>query len=257
MFVREYGAREAPGPVLWLHGLGESGLCFERAVTRPELSGWRHLVPDLPGYGRSAWPRLPSPLADLAGLLAEWLQGRGERPAVLVGHSMGGVLGQLLAELFPRLARGFVNVEGNVSMGDCTASAQAAAYPLDGFLSVGFGTMQEAVYHLGEDDRAFRGAYVSMRLCDPRSFHLHAHALVEVSRREEMARRMAALPLPRLFVAGVPGGAAPRSLELLAEASVEVSRIEPSGHWPFIDRPEEFAKALQAFLRPVTESALA
>lgn len=249
MFVREYGTRGAAGTVLWVHGLGESGLCFEGIAPDPRLSSWHHLVPDLPGYGRSPWQDSPIPLAQLAGLLARWFQEREKGPAVLVGHSMGGTLGQLFGESCPKLLRAFVNVEGNICLDDCTASGRAAAYPLEAFLSVGFGAMQDGLYKLGESDAAFRGAYASMRLCDPRSFHLHARELVELSRKANLALRMAALPVPKVYVAGSPGGAPAGSLRLLQTAGVALATVEPSGHWPFIDRPAAFAEVLADFLR--------
>ena len=57
VFLREAGS-DAPAPsVLWIHGLGESGLCFEQLCRHPALESWPCLVPDLPGYGRSGQPR--------------------------------------------------------------------------------------------------------------------------------------------------------------------------------------------------------
>jgi pimeloyl-ACP methyl ester carboxylesterase len=61
MVVRDFGAGDHGTP-LWIHGLGESGLCFERVLARPELEAFRHLVPDLPGYGRSPWPFVHQPV---------------------------------------------------------------------------------------------------------------------------------------------------------------------------------------------------
>ena len=58
-FYEACGART----VLWIHGLGESGLCFERLLARPDLADWQHVVADLPGYGRTAWPTAPRKMA--------------------------------------------------------------------------------------------------------------------------------------------------------------------------------------------------
>jgi len=48
----------------------------------------------------------------------------------------------------------------------------------------------------------------------------------------------------------VPGGVSRRSRELLDEAQVNWIGIEPSGHWPFIDRPDDFVAALRRVLSP-------
>jgi pimeloyl-ACP methyl ester carboxylesterase len=247
-FVRAYGTAGKAPALVWIHGLGESGLCFEKIVGHPSLNSLRHLVPDLPGYGRSAWPENPMSLDAVADHLALWLSERGEPPVVLVGHSLGGTLGQILAESHPKLLAAFVNVEGNISGDDCTVSAQAAAQPLDAFVSDGFQRIVDSVYRAGASDLALRGAYASLRLCDPRTFHRHARELVRVSREETLAPRLARLMMPALFVAGQPGGAAKRSLDLLAKARARTVVISPSGHWPFMDQPDLFADALRGFL---------
>lgn len=248
MFVRECPGERAEAAMLVIHGLGESGLCFEGLTAHPRFAGRRRLIPDLPGYGRSLWPDQPRGLEEAADDLAAWLQWRKERPVVVLGHSMGGVIALLLAERHPGLVSGLIDVDGNKSMGDCSFSGPASHLSEDQFLRLGFGQLQEKVFRGAAGDPALRGYYVSMRLCDPRTFYRQSRELVELSRTETLARRLAQLPKPVLFLAGVPGGAAPRTLELIAEAKVPCLKIGPSGHWPFIDQPDQFTGAIQNFL---------
>ncbi|MFH1468923.1 MAG: alpha/beta hydrolase [Pseudomonadota bacterium] len=253
MFLRTLGEESLPGPLLWLHGLGESGLCFERIVAHPRLAGWRHLVPDLPGYGRSAWPREPIGLPDLATLLASWLASRDEPPAVVVGHSMGGVLGLLLADRHPSCVRALLNVDGNISLDDCRYSGKAARWVLNDFLAGGFDHFRDEVYQDGLNDPPHRGYYASLRLADPRVFHRHSQDLVALSAAGELPRRMAALPMPARYLAGEPHGASPRSRALLQAAGVPISGVTPAGHWPFLDQPDTFAHVLVGFLEADAE----
>jgi len=251
MFVRELGPARAPLTLLWVHGLGESGLCFERIAAHPALSAFRHLIPDLPGYGRSAWSDRPLPLAAQAGLLASWLRHRGEEPVVLAGHSMGGVLGTLFCREYPERVRAFVNVEGNLSPEDCVFSGQAVRMAEGRFVGGGFSKMRELIYSQGAQLPALRGYYASLRLCDPRLFHLNSRELVETAAREEMARQLAALPLPAWYVAGAPDGVCRRSHLLLDQAGLRPLVLEPSGHWPFIDQPDRFADELAGMLAEI------
>jgi len=248
MFLRTLGEDALPGPVLWLHGLGESGLCFERIVVHPRLAGWRHLVPDLPGYGRSAWPREPVGLPDLATHLASWLAARDEAPAMVVGHSMGGVLGLLLADRHPSCVRALLNVDGNVCLDDCRYSGHAARWALDDFVAGGFDHFRDEIYQDGQSDHPLRGYYASLRLADPRVFHRHSQDLVALSAAGDMPRRMAGLSMPARYVAGDPGGASPRSRALLQAAGIPVTSVTPAGHWPFLDQPDAFAHVLSGFL---------
>lgn len=234
--------------LLLLHGLGESGLCFQGLMESPELAGWNCLVPDLPGYGKSSWPSRPLSLSEQADVLAAWIGERGSDPLVIAGHSMGGVLGLIFCEKYPDLVQGFVNVEGNISIGDCVYSSQAARWTLEQWLARGFNELQESVYREGLEDPPMRGYYVGMRLCDPRLFHLNGLELVDLSRSEELAGRMAELEVPALYIGGTPGGFGQRSQELLTRAGVDWFAIENSGHWVFLDQPGPFLRVLTDFL---------
>jgi pimeloyl-ACP methyl ester carboxylesterase len=257
IFVRETGIGTAGGALVYVHGLGESGLCFEHLLCRPELRSWRQLIPDLPGYGRSPWPLRPLSLGEQADLLARWLADLpdGERrPLVVVGHSMGGVVGQMLCERHPELSAALVDVDGNVSRGDCVFSGRAAAQDLPAFVDRGFDRLRNAVYMQGRREEAQRGYYASLRLADPAAFHANSVELVELSSREGLATRLAALAGPVLYIAGVPGGACDRSRELLAAAGVRRIDIGPSGHWPFLDQADRFVSELVGFLATLPAS---
>lgn len=248
MFVRELGENSGGTALLWLHGLGSDGTAFGAIAEHPRLARRRHLIPDLPGYGQSPPAQDPLGLPDHAALLASWLSRRGEARVFLVGHSMGGVVGQILAEEHPGLVSAFANVEGNLSPADCTASGRAAAQPVEAFIAGGFGAMLEGIGKAGERDLVLRAYRASMSRCDPGAYHRNALELVQLSAREDLALRLAALAIPTCYVAGTPGGAPPRSLELLEEAGKPALRIRPSGHCPFLDQPDAFAETLEAFL---------
>ena len=249
VFLRASTPRSPRGTILFVHGLGESGLCFEHLLDRSELAPWRLLVPDLPGYGRT--PPVsdePLSLAGLADWLAAWIRARRTTPAVILGHSMGGVVALLLAERHPELVRAVIDVDGNKSPEDCVFSSRAGQWDRAGFLAGGFDKLRETIRRRGRQDPAQAGYHRSLLLADAAAYHRHSGELVAMSAREDMARRLRALPVPVLYVAGVPGGASRRTHELLAAAGVATACIEPSGHWPFIDRPDDFCAAVRAWL---------
>lgn len=208
----------------------------------------RCLAPDLPGYGKSPWPEDAAGLEDHAEAVARWLRDAADEPVVLVGHSMGGVVGLLLAERHPERIRGFLNVEGNVSAGDCKYSGPIAEYSVSEFLERGRREILDRVYRLGIEDPPHRGYYASLRFADPRTLYRNSRELVELSREEGLADRLAVLAPPCRYLYGRPRGTGSRSRELLREAGIATLAVDGAGHWPFQDRPREFLVALRSFL---------
>jgi pimeloyl-ACP methyl ester carboxylesterase len=108
-------------PILLLHGFG--GAASNWTLVAPRLLPLGHvLVPDLPGHGGSS--ALPAPAETLdpfADRAAELLDG----PALLVGHSLGGVVALRLAQRHPQLARGIV-LAGCAGISSTTRSAERA-----------------------------------------------------------------------------------------------------------------------------------
>jgi pimeloyl-ACP methyl ester carboxylesterase len=242
MSVRRYG--QGPKSIVYLHGLGEAGEAFAPLLADPLIAdAFTHVVPDLPGYGRSAWPAEPQSLDQLAHSLTAWLRGVAE-PVVLVGHSMGGVLAVLIAEEEPAVVKAIVNIEGNVSIGDCTFSSKLASQTRDVYVNGGREKVYAEIYAEGQLSAARALYNATMRFADPATSHRHACDLVALSKAEIMAPRMAALNVPCTFVADVPNGLAPRSLDLLEEAGVRCVRIEPAGHWVYADQPVACARVI-------------
>jgi pimeloyl-ACP methyl ester carboxylesterase len=91
---------ELPGdpsrvPLLLLHGLNDSHLTWKHIA--PKLAqGRRVLMPDLLGCGLSERPDATYALSWHAGMIAKWLELIGVPEVDVVGHSLGGGIGQML-----------------------------------------------------------------------------------------------------------------------------------------------------------------
>ena len=256
MVVRRIGEGSSPR-VVWVHGLGESSVSFEPVVAK--LPGYNHVLVDLPGYGRSPWTEPVLGLPAVADHLVRWL---GESPpSVLIGHSMGGVLATMIAERSGPEAgplgsmtrgrtgvRGVVNVDGNLTRGDCTFSLHAHAFSLAEFRSHGFAEVRAKVYADGANRADLRGYHAAMCFASPDMFHRHACDLVELSTEGTLGPRLAALHTPKLFIAGVPDGICVESRAVLDRLRVPWVGIEPAGHWVYLDQLDRFAAEVDRFL---------
>lgn len=101
----------APLSVVFVHGGGQRGRTWRRAARLLQEAGYPVLIYDQRGHGDSDWMpdgdyRLDSFQADLDCVLAHW-----QRPAVLVGASLGGLVSLLSASERPATVRGLVMID--------------------------------------------------------------------------------------------------------------------------------------------------
>ena len=73
VYLREMPLTGAAATLIFIHGLGESGLGFEALMEDERLARWARLAPDLPGYGKSPWRDAPPSLEEHARFLADWI----------------------------------------------------------------------------------------------------------------------------------------------------------------------------------------
>lgn len=253
MFVREYPADHLLGTLLFLHGLGSWGRCFQPVLCHPGLAHWRKLVPDLPGHGKSLWPKDPIGFDQVADHVIAWLEGRNEAPLVVVGHSLGGVVGQLIGEKNPDCVGAVFDVEGNIGSEDCTFSGRVARQTILQFVPDGYHRLCNEIYRASRNNEPLRDYYVSLCMCDPNTYYAHSVELVELSHAGTLASRLASLTMPVTYFAGSPQGIAETSIQQLSEAHVDLSVIAPAGHVLFADQPDMFVKELLLRLDGIVE----
>lgn len=224
-------------PVLVLPGLGmpatESlGIAPERV-----LPGRAFLVPDVPGTGHTAGVA-DLAVEDLAVMAGTLIRHLGLGPAVIVGHSMGGLAGLFLCRDTPALVAGFVNVEGNLGPGDCFVSRRVVSEPLAAVAA-----------SLGRSRLAGMARYarVLAKVADVDTLRSVSRSLVEHSTTSPLLEWFTAVDVPRRFITGTSGGDLPY-LEELRRAGVPVLAFTRSGHFPMYSRPTAYYRAIEDFV---------
>jgi pimeloyl-ACP methyl ester carboxylesterase len=92
-----------------IHGAWHGAWCWEPVVAELEAAGHSVRAPDLPGSGEDRTPLADVTLDAYAERICEVL-GTEEEPAVLVGHSMGGIAVTQAAERCPERVASLVYV---------------------------------------------------------------------------------------------------------------------------------------------------
>src|SRR5262245_47678943 len=94
--------------VVLLHGNNFAGFYFGGPVDALRKAGFRVVVPDQIGYGRSSKPIIPYSLNDMARNTRAILQRLQIEKAMVVGHSMGGMLATRFSTQYPAMVERLV-----------------------------------------------------------------------------------------------------------------------------------------------------
>jgi pimeloyl-ACP methyl ester carboxylesterase len=87
--------------VVLLHGMNFGGFYFGGPIEALRKEGFRVVVPDEIGFGRSSKPVIPYNFNDMAANVRKLLESLGVAKAAIVGHSMGGMLAARFAASYP------------------------------------------------------------------------------------------------------------------------------------------------------------
>jgi pimeloyl-ACP methyl ester carboxylesterase len=261
--VRYRSAGERGPVVVLLHGIGRTLEDWSQNIL---VLGGSHRVfaPDFPGCGLSDKPNLPYTTPFLAGFVRDFLWALNLGPATLVGNSMGGGISLEFSAQFPELLEGLVLVapagmgpKGAQFLGLCSIPV--------------FGELISRPSRLGSKralgllfaDRAMRTEARAARDFELSSQPGATRAFLRMLRfmanrygaKPEFCRRglesAASVRVPTLIVWGVQDQILPVEYAPVAERTIPGSRLQiydPCGHFPMLERAEEFNALLLGFL---------
>jgi pimeloyl-ACP methyl ester carboxylesterase len=87
--------------IVLFHGMNFGGFYFAGPIEVLRKEGFRVIVPDQIGFGRSSKPIIPYNFHDMAANSRKLLQSLGVAKVTIVGHSMGGMLAARFAASYP------------------------------------------------------------------------------------------------------------------------------------------------------------
>ena len=129
--------------VVLLHGMNFYGEYWSNVIEVLRNEGFRVVVPDQVGFGRSSKPIMPYTLSDMAFNTHKLLETLGVPRANIVGHSMGGMVAARFAMLYPDSTERLV-LYNQIGLTD--ARLQRPPTPLDEVYKQVLGQGYDAVY---------------------------------------------------------------------------------------------------------------
>ena len=244
------GPKEAP-TLVFSNSLGTDFRIWDR-VTALLPEGLRLIRYDNRGHGLSTCTeppyRIDDHAADLAGLLDE-LQ---VREAVVVGLSVGGMIGQKLAGSRPDLVTGLVLCDTAHKIGP----PEMWQARIDAVRNGGIVSLADAILERWFSPD-FRASYPeelevwrSMLCRTPADGYVGTAEAIRDADLTEIAR---ALKIPTICVVGSEDGATtPALVKATAELiGADFIEIKGPGHLPCIEAPNEMAEIITAFLKRI------
>ena len=111
---------DSPPVFVLIHGLGDEADSFRHIIPLLNATGFRVLVPDLPGFGRSVAKgriNLKNHAAAVLRLIEAVIPPNSQSPVFLAGNSLGALVAEAAAFRKPNLIRGLVLIDGSIPGG--------------------------------------------------------------------------------------------------------------------------------------------
>lgn len=239
-------------PLVFLHGVGGGHAAWDRQVPYFDRLGYQAMAWDQPGYGDAPMVA-PYDLEQVSGALQRLLATLGQ-PAVLAGHSMGGMVAQEAYARYPQSIKALVLGFTSPSFGGGSREfvenfIAARIAPLDRG-----DRMAQIAARLMPTMRGSRSrpeglaqAERIMSSIPPDTYRKAVQLLTTFDRRAQLP----GIRVPTLLVAGEDDRTAPASvMERMAQKipGAECVVLQGCGHLGPMDQPDEYNEALRGFL---------
>lgn len=245
------------GPwVLLLHGIGGGSTGWDGVAPVLGDAGCRVVAVDFPGYGGTP-PIEPFTLGACAQAIGRLLDHLDAPQAVLVGHSMGGMVAQELVARAPERVRALVLAATSPAFGRPGGDWQrefiaARCAPLDaGCGMTGLAAQLVPALVAAELPAERRAAAQALMAGVPEATYRQAiAALAGFDRRANLG----AIAVPTLVITGEHDRTAPPEVARRMADKIRGSRcriVRGAGHLLPLEQPAAFAAELLDFLRPL------
>lgn len=236
-------------PLLFIHGFPVNGDMWRPAVER--LTGVRCIVPDLRGFGRSTASVMTSIARYTDDLIALLDALDEQRPAIVCGLSMGGIIALDFFRRYRARLRGLILV-------DCRANAESPAgrqvreQTAQRALAGNVGAIaDEMSARLGaptwnaKDKKRWRDVMAS---CNPVAVAAGARALGD---RPDYLPLLPEIDVPTLIVFGEQDVITPPDIADHFHREIRGSQlvmVPDAGHFTPVEQPDAFTAAVQKFV---------
>lgn len=231
--------------IIFIHGLQGSKELFSQLISEPFLSNFDILVPDLLGFGTSSKPvDFDYSVSSFARVIQELIIATGHQRAIIIGHSLGGMIGTKLLE--SKSVIGLISLEGNLRLDDCGQSQEIAKLSKEEFEAVYLPQLINSLRESSAPSAAFRLSAVQKT--DPYALYQTACCIVAACRSGDLLAIFKQSNIKRLLIVGKMSSFASRSA--LPPAKVVI--VPDAGHFLLHDNYPMVVDNIWKFIAEVT-----
>ncbi len=239
-------------PLVFSNSLGTDLRLWDKLM--PHLpAGYRILRYDKRGHGLTTCPEAPYKMGQLVKDAAGLMDHLGYANAIFVGLSIGGLIAQGLATARPDLTRAIVLSNTATKIGTRAMWDERIEAAQSGGIEVMADAIMErwfsAEFRATPEVQGWRNLLTRQ----PNAGYAGCSAAISGT---DFMETTSVLSLPALAIAGSEDGSTPPDLVRETANLIQGSRFElirGAGHLPCIEKPEEFARILNAFLAEVCD----
>jgi pimeloyl-ACP methyl ester carboxylesterase/CRP-like cAMP-binding protein len=221
---------------------------------------------DLPGYGQSPRPPERITIPAYADLLAELIAGLDQGPAVVIGHSMGGMTAVTMALRHPVLVERLVLL-GPTITGRLSTYINVVVSPITILERFGLGSLIVSTVErlfVGLSDRIMRPASFAERTGISESAYERIRADARrpgqgrvraecffAMRNNDLTQQLHAVETPTLIIWGAEDNTVPlRDSGVVADEwpTADLRILPKAGHWPQFEAPDATRRLIAAYL---------
>jgi 2-succinyl-6-hydroxy-2,4-cyclohexadiene-1-carboxylate synthase len=254
-------AGEGGRPLLLVHGFTGAGSDFEDYLEPLAGLGWHVVTPDLRGHGGSSKPSDEAAYSfdRFADDLLALIDALGWERCTLLGHSMGGMIAQVLTLRAPERVEALVLMDTGhgalkvdqdlVDLGVATAREHGIDVVADFMGASDDGPLTSDAYRrkVAEDPSYKERGDRNLRNSSPAMF---VAMLLQIAATPDRLPELPAISVPTLVIVGEEDapfvGASQRMVDAIPGAQLAV--IPGGGHSPQFEAPEAWWAALASFL---------
>lgn len=251
---RDQGDSHQPA-LLLIHGLGCSLRYWKYVFEASELSEYRIIALDLPGFGMSEKPdTYDYQLSSQADIVLAFLESLHIQDFSLVGHSMGGAIVILMALKQPQQVKQLLVIEPNLRASDVHLSREIAQYlestfikRYEEFRSSAIATVESWFVNFRQTNLE---EYIDELLkTTPISMHRSALSLITSTSDDTLLKQFQRLTLPRHFLIGEESMKTRNIPEGFEANNIHTVIVPGVGHMMMVDNPFLFNKTLATVLQ--------